>query len=117
MIALDDEIGAAAQAVDLGMQSTPSQLGPVIGEGFNLPEGTPALRPGQAPRLIPDYGSPAVGGSVYHQGCRRAVADADGAGATRPALGRRVHQPSKPAAVASSAPASVRSAAQEVTRL
>jgi hypothetical protein len=64
---------AAAQSPGVGLQvslpSVPSSLGPVLGEGFDLPADAPALRPVQRPKLVPDYGAEPLGGSGFkHNG-------------------------------------------------
>jgi hypothetical protein len=89
MTALEDEVAAATQALDLGTQlsqsyyeaasqspglglqvslpSVPSPLGPVVGEGFDVAPSAPALRPVRRPKLVPQYGSEPLGGAAYHQ--------------------------------------------------
>lgn len=100
MTATEAEAAAAAAALDLGMQlsaqyhdaaaaspgvglqvampSTPSWLGPVQGEGFNLPAGAPALRPAVQAKLVPDYGAEAVGGLGHHSATPGGSAGLDG---------------------------------------
>lgn len=88
-IASEEQIAAAAAAVELGESlarehwqaaaqtpgvgwqvSLPSfprpGLGPVQGEGYNLPADSPALSSPAPRRLIPEYGAPAVGGAAHH---------------------------------------------------
>src|SRR5215213_2062114 len=100
MVASEEQIAAAAAAMALGEQlaaehwqsaaqtpgvgwqvslpSAPSPVGPVQGEGFNLPEGTPALSAPQPRRVVPEYGSPEVGGAGYHTTESGSVSPFDG---------------------------------------
>jgi hypothetical protein len=102
MIASEEQIAAAREAIALGEQiamqyheagaanpgvglavSLPSvsipSLPPVQGLGFDLPPDVPALRkPEQPLRLVPDYGSPAIGGMLHHTSQPGASSGLDG---------------------------------------
>jgi hypothetical protein len=59
-------MAAAAATPGLGFQvalpSVPGPFGPPRGEGYNVPESVPALRPVAHVAAQPSYGSPLVGG-------------------------------------------------------
>jgi hypothetical protein len=63
------EAGAAAPGVGypVALPSVPDSLGQrPQGLNFDLPDEVPALRPPRpAPRLVPDYGPPEIGGALH----------------------------------------------------